>query len=311
MHRAPRTPDAAESRCSCRRRHARGRRTPAALREAAAPVPGNAGGRACSSPPRGCRPSWPCPGPDGGPGPRLGAQLPEPGAGGGRAGPGEPLRAVAAQPVGEFVSPTGVDTDGPGAGRRARRRRARTRSPTTRPLELLACYGIEMHRVPAGRGRRRGAWPRPRSSATRWRSRPSGTAGGTAPTWSGSGWTWSPRPGSAGAHAELSRADRQATVYVQRMAPRACPACSRCVDDPSFGSLLSFGLSGMATELLGDRAYRAVPVSDQDAAALVRAPRAAPLLTGYRGTEPVRRRRWRTWCCGSAGWPRTCPRCAR
>jgi acyl-CoA synthetase (NDP forming) len=60
------------------------------------------------------------------------------------------------------------------------------------------------------------------------------------------------------------------------------------VDDPSFGSLLSFGLSGMATELLGDRAYRVVPVSDQDAAALVRAPRAAPLLAGYGGTEPTR-----------------------
>jgi acyl-CoA synthetase (NDP forming)/RimJ/RimL family protein N-acetyltransferase len=60
------------------------------------------------------------------------------------------------------------------------------------------------------------------------------------------------------------------------------------VDDPSFGSLLSFGLSGMATELLGDRAFRVVPVSDQDAAALVRAPRAAPLLAGYGGTEPTR-----------------------
>ena len=44
----------------------------------------------------------------------------------------------------------------------------------------------------------------------------------------------------------------------------------------------------MATELLGDRAFRVVPVSDQDAAALVRAPRAAPLLAGYRGTEPTR-----------------------
>lgn len=28
-------------------------------------------------------------------------------------------------------------------------------------------------------------------------------------------------------------------------------------------------------------------MSDQDAASLVRAPRAAPLLTGYRGAEPV------------------------
>jgi acyl-CoA synthetase (NDP forming) len=59
------------------------------------------------------------------------------------------------------------------------------------------------------------------------------------------------------------------------------------VEDPSFGSLLSFGLAGTATELLGDRAFRVVPVSDHDAAALVRAPRAAPLLDGYRGAEPT------------------------
>ena len=32
---------------------------------------------------------------------------------------------------------------------------------------------------------------------------------------------------------------------------------------------------------------RVVPVSDRDAAALVRAPRAAPLLDGYRGAEPT------------------------
>jgi acyl-CoA synthetase (NDP forming) len=77
-------------------------------------------------------------------------------------------------------------------------------------------------------------------------------------------------------------------VYVQRMAPKGISCVLEIVDDPSFGSLLSFGLAGMATELLGDRAFRVVPVSDQDAAALVRAPRAAPLLAGYRGTEPTR-----------------------
>jgi acyl-CoA synthetase (NDP forming)/GNAT superfamily N-acetyltransferase len=59
------------------------------------------------------------------------------------------------------------------------------------------------------------------------------------------------------------------------------------VDDPSFGALVSFGIAGLATELLGDRAYAAVPLTDQQAGALVRAPRAAPLLTGYRGAEPV------------------------
>jgi acyl-CoA synthetase (NDP forming)/RimJ/RimL family protein N-acetyltransferase len=57
-------------------------------------------------------------------------------------------------------------------------------------------------------------------------------------------------------------------------------------DDHSFGALVSFGISGVATELLGDRAYATVPLTSADAAELVRAPRAAPLLAGYRGTPP-------------------------
>jgi acyl-CoA synthetase (NDP forming) len=89
------------------------------------------------------------------------------------------------------------------------------------------------------------------------------------------------------AHTDLARLTGQSEVYVQRMAPKGISCVLEIVEDPSFGSLLSFGLSGMATELLGDRAFRVVPVSDQDAASLVRAPRAAPLLAGYRGTEPV------------------------
>jgi acyl-CoA synthetase (NDP forming)/GNAT superfamily N-acetyltransferase len=58
-------------------------------------------------------------------------------------------------------------------------------------------------------------------------------------------------------------------------------------DDPSFGTLVSFALSGMVSELLGDRAYRAVPLTGTDAESLVRAPKAAPLLAGYGGTRPV------------------------
>lgn len=45
----------------------------------------------------------------------------------------------------------------------------------------------------------------------------------------------------------------------------------------------------MATELLGDRAWRAAPLTDRDAAALIDGPRAAPLLHGYRGADPVDR----------------------
>jgi acyl-CoA synthetase (NDP forming) len=58
-------------------------------------------------------------------------------------------------------------------------------------------------------------------------------------------------------------------------------------DDPSFGALIWFGIAGVAVELLGDRAYAPVPLTSADADELVRAPRAAPLLTGYHGSSPV------------------------
>jgi acyl-CoA synthetase (NDP forming) len=45
----------------------------------------------------------------------------------------------------------------------------------------------------------------------------------------------------------------------------------------------------VATELLGDRAWRPAPLTDRDAVALIEGPRAAPLLHGYRGAEPVDR----------------------
>ena len=76
-------------------------------------------------------------------------------------------------------------------------------------------------------------------------------------------------------------------VLVQPMAPRGVATVVTAADDPSFGALVSFGLGGVTSELLADRAYAAVPLSDLDAADLVTAPRAAPLLSGYRGAAPV------------------------
>ena len=55
----------------------------------------------------------------------------------------------------------------------------------------------------------------------------------------------------------------------------------------AFGALVAFGLSGVATELLDDRAYAIVPLTEADAEELLVAPRAAPLLTGYRGAPPA------------------------
>jgi acyl-CoA synthetase (NDP forming) len=59
------------------------------------------------------------------------------------------------------------------------------------------------------------------------------------------------------------------------------------VTNPSFGPLVAFGMGGPAAELLLDRAFRILPLTDLDAAELVRAPRSAPLLFGHRGAPPA------------------------
>ncbi|REE95433.1 GNAT family N-acetyltransferase [Thermomonospora umbrina] len=59
------------------------------------------------------------------------------------------------------------------------------------------------------------------------------------------------------------------------------------MEDPSFGAIVSFGLSGVTAALLDDRAYRLAPLTDVEAADLVRAIRTAPLLFGHQGTDPA------------------------
>ncbi|WP_138733627.1 bifunctional acetate--CoA ligase family protein/GNAT family N-acetyltransferase [Modestobacter excelsi] len=76
-------------------------------------------------------------------------------------------------------------------------------------------------------------------------------------------------------------------VIVQEQAAPGVSTVVEIVDDPSFGALVSFGVGGVATDLLGDRAYRTLPLTDLDAHELVREPRAWPLLDGYRGSTPV------------------------
>jgi acyl-CoA synthetase (NDP forming) len=76
-------------------------------------------------------------------------------------------------------------------------------------------------------------------------------------------------------------------LVVQAMAPPGVPVVIGAVEDPRFGPLVSFAVGGIASELLGDTVWRMVPLLDADAEEMVRAPRAAPLLSGYRGAEPV------------------------
>ncbi|MCX5375391.1 bifunctional GNAT family N-acetyltransferase/acetate--CoA ligase family protein [Streptomyces sp. NBC_00091] len=74
---------------------------------------------------------------------------------------------------------------------------------------------------------------------------------------------------------------------VQTMAPRGVDTVVRATVDPAAGAVLSFGLAGVASELLGDTAHGLVPATDRDVAGLIRSIRAAPLLFGWRGSDPV------------------------
>jgi acyl-CoA synthetase (NDP forming)/GNAT superfamily N-acetyltransferase len=76
-------------------------------------------------------------------------------------------------------------------------------------------------------------------------------------------------------------------VLIQPMVRPGIACVVEVVDDPAFGPLVGFGLGGIALDLLGDQAWRAAPLSDSAAAALVRAPAASAMLRGYRGAAPV------------------------
>jgi acyl-CoA synthetase (NDP forming) len=78
-----------------------------------------------------------------------------------------------------------------------------------------------------------------------------------------------------------------AELAVQAMAPIGVPTVVRTAEDASFGALMSFGVGGVATDLLGDQSFRVLPLTDTDAKELIRGVRAAPMLFGYRGSVSV------------------------
>jgi acetyl coenzyme A synthetase (ADP forming)-like protein len=81
--------------------------------------------------------------------------------------------------------------------------------------------------------------------------------------------------------------ERMTGATVQQMASPGVETIVGVVDHALFGPLVMFGMGGTATELLGDRSFRILPVTDLDAAELVRSLRASPLLFGYRGSPSV------------------------
>ncbi|MBF6212725.1 GNAT family N-acetyltransferase [Nocardia puris] len=145
--------------------------------------------------------------------------------------------------------------------------------------ELLACYGIRVvdfrevrdAEEAVAAAEELGYPVAAKATGEMWRRRPD-LSGVRLDLW---------RPEAVRqAYADLVEVCGDPVLHIQKMAPKGVGCIVRVQDDPSFGSVIEFGLSGMIIELLGDRAYRALPLSADEAAALIDAPRAAPLLSG-------------------------------
>jgi acyl-CoA synthetase (NDP forming)/GNAT superfamily N-acetyltransferase len=76
---------------------------------------------------------------------------------------------------------------------------------------------------------------------------------------------------------------RMSGAILQPMITGGTEVIMGVVQEPVFGPLVVFGVGGVATDVLNDRSARLTPLTDTDAATLIRSVRAAPLLLGHRG----------------------------
>jgi acyl-CoA synthetase (NDP forming) len=77
--------------------------------------------------------------------------------------------------------------------------------------------------------------------------------------------------------------DAMEGVLVQPMIRGGVEVMAGITLDPLFGPLIAFGLGGIHVEILGDVRFRVTPLTDRDAAEMVREIRGYRLLEGYRG----------------------------
>lgn len=196
-----------------------------------------------------------------------------------------------AKPEGSLVAPEEVDV---GSAKRLLNE-ILIASPEGRELafeelgRLLACYGIELwERVEVGTaeeavaaGERLGWDVVLKATAEHLRQRPD-----LAHVWRNIDTEAEMRDAWESMYAIIDEPG-QAGFIVQRVAAPGVPVSIGGMEDPLFGPVVSFGISGVATELLGDRAYRIPPMHSGEAADMVREIKAAPMLFGYRGAELV------------------------
>jgi acetyl-CoA synthetase (ADP-forming) len=78
-----------------------------------------------------------------------------------------------------------------------------------------------------------------------------------------------------------------AGILVQKMATTGHEFVIGATRDPQFGPTVMFGLGGIYVELFRDVSFRFAPVSEKDSFEMIKELKAAPLLTGFRGSRPL------------------------
>ncbi len=78
-----------------------------------------------------------------------------------------------------------------------------------------------------------------------------------------------------------------AGVIIQKMIKGGIETIIGMNCDPYFGPLLMFGLGGISVEVMKDVAFMMYPLTDRDAAEMIRQIKGYPLLFGFRGAAPV------------------------
>ena len=76
-------------------------------------------------------------------------------------------------------------------------------------------------------------------------------------------------------------------VLLQPMISGGVEVMVGVTQDPLFGPLIGFGLGGIHVEILKDVCFRVTPITDRDAAEMVRDIKGYRLLEGYRGHPPA------------------------
>ena len=86
---------------------------------------------------------------------------------------------------------------------------------------------------------------------------------------------------------QAGQLDAMEGVLVQPMLSSGGEVMVGMTRDPLFGPAIAFGLGGIHVEILSDVQFRIAPLTDRDAAGMIRGIKGYKLLTGYRGQSAV------------------------